>query len=85
MGMFQVRCKKEHGQYNLSVTHNGWQWTSIRLENQHQMQAVINCLYIEMKPLDIDDYYDPKCICGTKGFKNYTGGCPVHGVKEWGE
>jgi len=29
---YQVKCTKEFGRLNLSVTHNGYQWFSIRIE-----------------------------------------------------
>ena len=31
-----------------------------------------------------DSYLNNQCTCGTDAFKQSTGGCPAHGVNEWG-
>ena len=30
---FNVKLEEEFGKYNLSVTHNGYQWTSLRIND----------------------------------------------------
>ena len=34
--------------------------------------------------IDVDDYYDDRCNCGTEGFRRATSGCPIHGTHEFG-
>jgi len=58
--MFQVECKKDRGKYSLSVTHNGFQWSTIRLETISEIQAVIRCLFSKIPTLDIDEHYEER-------------------------
>ena len=30
---YEVKCKIDHGELYLSITHNGYQWTSIAIRN----------------------------------------------------
>ena len=32
---YKVECKEDHGDVYLSVTHNGYQWTSIPIKEPH--------------------------------------------------
>jgi len=45
MSTFKVETKEDHGSYYLSVTHNGYQWNSIRLNNlQEEIPLIIIAL-----------------------------------------
>ena len=52
--MFQVKCIKEWGEWSLSTTNNGYQWTSLRLKDQTQMQGVVDCLQSTIERLEQD-------------------------------
>ena len=55
--MFQVKCEKEWGEYSLSISHNGYQWATLRLKDANEIQAVIRCLRNKIPVLDVDEYY----------------------------
>ena len=82
--MFNVKCEIEYGKFNLSVTHDGYQWSTIRLHNAREIQNVVRCLMNKIPVIDVDDYYDDRCNCGTEGFRRATSGCPIHGTHEFG-
>ena len=42
---FQVECKKDHDELYLSVTHNGYQWSSIRIDDpKYEIPLIIKAL-----------------------------------------
>ena len=43
--MFKVECKYDHKDLYLSITHNGYQWTSIPIKDpEHEIPLIIDAL-----------------------------------------
>ena len=43
---FKVEVKEEHHSVYLSVTHNGYQWTSIEIKNpRHEIPLIFEALW----------------------------------------
>ena len=65
--MFEVKCKIEHNNLYLSVTHNGYQWTSIDIKNPEvEIPQVIDVLQHHLS----DQFSRPDsawCICSFCG------------------
>ena len=56
---FQVICRKERGDLSLSITHNGYQWTSIKIYDPD--------VEIPLIIAELQRYLDKKIECPKRG------------------
>jgi len=51
--MFKAECKYDHGDLYLSITRNGYQWTSIPIKNpETEIPVIIEVLKEYLKSLE---------------------------------
>jgi len=58
--MFKAECKYSHKDLYLSITHNGYQWTSIAIKNpEHEIPLIIKALeyHLSDKPSGMICWY----------------------------
>jgi len=49
---YEVECKVDHGDLYLSVTHNGYQWTLMLINNpEHEIPLMIKVLENKLKEI----------------------------------
>jgi len=48
---FDVKINNEYGNYYLSVTHNGYQWSSIQFNDSREIQKAIVVLIAQVKAI----------------------------------
>ena len=50
---YEAKCKMDHGELFLSITHNGYQWISISIKDPgHEIPLIIDALVSEFTAED---------------------------------
>lgn len=72
---FEVKIKEEFGRPALSVTNNGYQWTSIIIQDaEYEIPLIIKALQRYLSPNKIDTpdpYFDKDVECGRCGGNHF--------------
>ena len=73
--MFEVECKYDHEDLYLSITHNGYQWTSIAIKNsEHEIPLIIEALqrHLTSRSSRAADSKESVFVCPKCGLEHYS-------------
>lgn len=85
--MFKVECKYDHKDLYLSITHNGYHWTSIAIKKpEHEIPLIIEALARHLSEASTGpDKSDACYICGkTAGDVEACPFCDCVAINEMG-